>query len=83
MIFIERLELLHWLYHGFDEGDFIFGEVVFGVELSVDFLDALAPVDVAIGREVLHGYKSIDFARCMLCILLKKYHKTKKSILFL
>ena len=45
---------LHGFNHGFDENDFILGKIVFGVELNVDFLDAFAPVDVAVSREVLH-----------------------------
>lgn len=49
--------VLHWLYHGFDEGDFIFGEVVFGVELSVNLRHALAPVDVTSLSEILHRNK--------------------------
>lgn len=70
--------VLHWLYHGFDEGDFFIGEVVFGVELSVDFLDALAPVDVATGREVLHGDITIYAACSVLSNLYSRNKNTKE-----
>lgn len=49
---------LHRFDHGFYEGDFFIGEMVFGVELSVDFLHTLAPVDVAAFREVLQRNKT-------------------------
>ena len=38
---------LHGFNHGFDEGDFFIGKIIFGIELCVDLLHALAPVDVA------------------------------------
>jgi len=46
---------LHGFDAGFDEGDFFGREVVFAVELLVDFGDRDAPVDVGGGGEVLEG----------------------------
>lgn len=64
--------MLYWFNRGFNNGDFFVGEVVFGVKLCVDFLDAFAPVDVAIGGEVLHWYKLVHLSESMLCILLNR-----------
>ena len=45
--------LFHRADFFFDEGDFLFAQAVFFVELTVDLGDRLRPVDVGVGGEVL------------------------------
>ena len=51
------MELIHRFDHLLDKVNLIVGEIVLGIELAVDVWNALAPVDVAVRREVLERDK--------------------------
>ena len=61
-----RLSLLHGLDHLLDEGYFIVGKIVLGIELAVYVCNALTPINVALGGEVLEGNVRPGVTRIML-----------------
>lgn len=64
---------LHCLYGILDESDFLCGEGILVIELLVDGLYRLAPINVGLGGEVLERDERIYFACCMLRVLFEQY----------
>ena len=61
------MELIHRLDHLFDKGNLIVGEIVLGVELTVDVGNALGPVDVAAFFIILNRYEFKFISNDILC----------------
>lgn len=61
------MELIHRLDHLFDKGNLIVGEIVLGVELTVDVGNALSPVDVAAFFIILNWYEFKFISNDILC----------------
>ena len=71
---------LHGLDHLLDEGYFIVGKIVLGIELTVYVCNALTPIDVTLGGEVLEGDELKDrcgYLHCTMSIVEQSPNKIR------